>query len=96
MALEDIVTSVERKAARYQRRKAARDAKRNDRLMQYDDFNRIIDADNLYASFNKLKRGVSWKESVQRYEANAMRNTAATRGKLIAGKASGQGSRNLR
>jgi hypothetical protein len=79
------VTSVERKAARYQRRKAAREAKRNNCLMQYDDFNRIIDTDNLYASFNRSKSGVSWKESVQRYEANAMRNIAATRMKLIAG-----------
>jgi hypothetical protein len=79
------LTSVERKAARYQRRKAAREAKRNDRLTRYDDFNRIIDADNLYASFNRSKRGVSRKESVQRYEANAMRNIASTRKKLIAG-----------
>jgi hypothetical protein len=73
------VTSVERKAARFQRRKAAREARKNDRLMRYDDFNRITDTDNLYASFNRSKRGVSWKESVQRYEANAIRNIAATR-----------------
>ncbi|MDR2435239.1 MAG: hypothetical protein LBD47_11840, partial [Treponema sp.] len=79
------MTSVERKAARFQRRKAAREAKRNDRLMLYDDFSRIIDTDNLYASFNRSKLGVSWKESVQRYEANAMRNISATRRKLIAG-----------
>jgi hypothetical protein len=85
MVPEDIVTSVERKAARFQRRKAAREVKRNDRLMRYDDFNRIIDTDNLYASFNRSRRGVSWKESVQRYEANALRNIAATRRKLIAG-----------
>jgi retron-type reverse transcriptase len=83
--LEDIVTSVKRKAARCQRRKAAREAKRNDRLIQYDDFNRIVNTDNLYASFNRSKLGVSWKESVQKYEANAMRNIAATRRKLIAG-----------
>jgi hypothetical protein len=85
MVLEDIMTSVERKAARYQRRKAAREEKRNDRLTRYDDFNQVIDTDNLYASFNRSKSGVSWKESVQRYEANAMCNIAATRGKLIAG-----------
>jgi hypothetical protein len=85
MILDDIVTSVKRKTARYQRRKAAQEAKRNDRLMQYDDFNRVIDTDNLYDSFNRSKRGVSWKESVQRYEANALRNIAAARRKLIAG-----------
>jgi hypothetical protein len=87
------VTSVERKAARFQRRKAAREAKRNDCLMRYDDFNRITDTDNLYASFNRSKRGVSWKESVQRYEANAIRNIAATRGKLIAGESVQSGFR---
>jgi hypothetical protein len=80
-----ILMSVKRKAARYQRRKAAREAKKNDRLKHYDDFNHIIDTDNLYASLNRSKRGVSWKESVQRYEANAMRNIAATRRTLIAG-----------
>jgi hypothetical protein len=53
--------------------------------MRYDDFNQIIDTDNLYAAFNRSKLGVSWKESVQRYEANALRNIAATRRKLIAG-----------
>jgi hypothetical protein len=31
------------------------------------------------------RRNVAWKESVQRYEANAMRNIAETRRKLIAG-----------
>jgi hypothetical protein len=58
--------------ARYQRRKAAREAKRNDRLKHYDDFNRIIDTDNLCASFNRSKCGVSWKKSVQWYGANTM------------------------
>jgi hypothetical protein len=53
--------------------------------MQYDDFNQLIDTDNLYTAFLRSKRGVSWKESVQRYEANALRNIATTRRKLIAG-----------
>jgi hypothetical protein len=30
-------------------------------------------------------QGVAWKESVQRYSANALRNTAETRRKLLAG-----------
>jgi hypothetical protein len=85
MVLGGYMTSDKRKAARFQRRKAARQEKRNDLLTQYDDFNRITDMDNLYDSFNRSKQGVSWKESVQRYEANAMRNIAATRKKLIAG-----------
>jgi retron-type reverse transcriptase len=79
------MTSSERHQARYQRRKAARDAKRQEKLKPYDDFSLIIDADNLYSSFKHSRRNVAWKESVQRYEANAMRNIAETRRKLIAG-----------
>jgi hypothetical protein len=79
------MTSEERKAARYQRRKASREAKRNERLSQYDDFNQVIDVDNLYASFLKSKKGISWKVPVQRYEANAMRNILAVRNRLLAG-----------
>jgi retron-type reverse transcriptase len=80
-----ILTGIERHAARYGRRKAAREAKRNEKLMPYDDFSQITDADNLYSSFKNSRRNVAWKESVQRYEANAMRNIAETRRKLIAG-----------
>jgi hypothetical protein len=79
------MTSAERYAARYERRKARRDAKKNESLKPYDDFSRITDVDNLYSSFKRSRRGVAWKESVQRYEANAMRNIADMRRKLLAG-----------
>jgi hypothetical protein len=79
------MTSTERHEARYQRRKAIRDTKRQAKLAHYDDFGRIADADNLYSSFLESMRGVAWKESVQRYEANAMRNIVETRRKLLAG-----------
>ena len=79
------MTSAERYAARYERRKARRDAKRNESLKPYDDFSRITDVDNLYSSFKRSRRSVAWKESVQRYEANAMKNIAETRRKLLAG-----------
>jgi hypothetical protein len=52
---------------------------------RYDDFERVVDFDNLYRTFLDARRGVAWKESVQRYEANALRNTAETRRKLLAG-----------
>jgi hypothetical protein len=74
-----------RREARYRRRKAARDAKRHAKLSQYDDFGRVADADNLYSAFMESMKGVDWKESVQRYEANAARNIAETRRKLLAG-----------
>ncbi|MDR2419464.1 MAG: hypothetical protein LBD79_10510 [Treponema sp.] len=79
------MTSNERHEARYQRRKATRDTKRKEKLKPYDDFSQIIDVDNLYSSFKHSRRNVAWKESVQRYEANAMWNIAETRRKLIAG-----------
>ena len=79
------MTSAERREARYQRRVAARETKRQKKLSQYDDFRLVADVDNLYASFGRCKVGVSWKESIQRYEANALRNVLETRRKLFAG-----------
>jgi retron-type reverse transcriptase len=74
-----------RKEARYQRRKAAREANRKANLGAFDDFERVADFDNLYRAALGSLRGVSWKESIQRYEANALRNVAETRRKLLAG-----------
>ncbi|MDR0376674.1 MAG: RNA-directed DNA polymerase [Spirochaetaceae bacterium] len=79
------MTSEERHEARYKRRKAGRETKRQNSISQYDDFERIIDADSLYESFRKSLKNVSWKESVQRYEARALSNIAETRRKLITG-----------
>jgi hypothetical protein len=79
------MTSVERHEARYQRRKADRAAKRQQKLSHYDDFSHIVDIDNLYSAFKESARGVAWKESIQRYEANALRNIIETRRKLLAG-----------
>lgn len=72
------MTSEERHEARYRRRKAAREQKRREKLGKYDNFDLICDADNLYKAFKNCKRGVSWKESMQRYEANALKNVAET------------------
>jgi hypothetical protein len=45
----------------------------------------LTDADNLAKAFHKAKRGVSWKESVQRFEASLLSNIAELRRKLING-----------
>lgn len=79
------MTSEERSEARYQRRKVERTEKRQQKLAQFDSFERIADIDRLYASFMESKSGVDWKESVQRYEANAQRNIVETRRRLLAG-----------
>jgi len=79
------MTSAERREARYQRRVAERTAKRQNKLSQYDSFERIADIDNLNTAFQKSKKGVAWKESVQRYEANELRNIIETHRRLLAG-----------
>jgi RNA-directed DNA polymerase len=79
------MTSKERHEARYQRRVVARKTKKQQKLSQYDNFGLVTNVDNLYNSFNKCKIGVSWKESIQRYESNALKNVLETRRKLLAG-----------
>jgi hypothetical protein len=72
------VTGWKRREARYQRRKAEREDKRKAKLGAFDDFERVADFDSLYRAALGSMRGVAWKESVQRYGANAMRNVAET------------------
>lgn len=79
------MTSSERREARYQRRKASRERKRRERLGQYDDFGRVVDANNLVLAFKKSQSGVSWKASVQRYEMNLLKNIFETVNLLEAG-----------
>jgi len=79
------MTSEERKAARYQRRISERRKKRRDKLDQYDDFSLLTDPNNLLKAFRLAKRGVSWKESTQRYEMNLFQNLWETKLKLEAG-----------
>ena len=79
------MNSAERREVRFRRRKAAREARRETKLSHYDDFGRVVDFDNLYRAFTDSMRGVAWKESSQRFEANAMRNIVDIRRKLLAG-----------
>jgi hypothetical protein len=79
------MVSGKRQEARYERRKARREAKRETKLKPHDDFSQVTDVDNLYAAFKSSMRGVAWKESVQRFEANAMRNILGLRRKLLTG-----------
>jgi hypothetical protein len=79
------MTSAERRLTRYQRRREARQAKRDIYSERFDDYGVVADADNFARAFHKAKRGVSWKESVQRFEASLFRNIAELRRKLLAG-----------
>jgi len=78
------MTSKDRHEARYLRRKAARELK-HEKLSRYDNFDNITDFDNLYEAYKKCMLNVGWKESIQRFEFNAMRYALETRRKLLAG-----------
>ena len=79
------MTSEERKAGRRLRRIAKRQKKNDAFLKKYNDFNLIADVDNLYNAFKMSRRGVSWKESVQRYENDVLKNIIDTKEKLLNG-----------
>ena len=79
------MTSAERKEARYQRRKEERKKKRHAKLDNYDDFSLLTEPDNLYKAFRMSRRGVSWKESTQRYEMSLLTNILETKRRLEAG-----------
>ena len=77
--------SDKRHEARYQRRKAKREAKRKEKIGNCDNFDNVANADNLVSAFKQAKKGVSWKESIQRYEANLLTNILETKQKLLNG-----------
>lgn len=64
------MTSKERHEARYQRRKAAREAKRRKRLNEFDDFDKASSFGALISAHLDARRGVMWKASVARYDAH--------------------------
>jgi len=45
----------------------------------------VYDANALLDSFRKCKKGTAWKESVQRYEMNLLRNVRQTQKELAEG-----------
>lgn len=85
------MNSEERRKARYERRKAAREKKKRERLAQYDNFDKMTDANVIVEAFEKSKKGVSWKSSAQRYEMNLLQNTNDSIKKLKAGEQIAQG-----
>ena len=80
------MNSAERREARYQRRKAARMAKKAAALREYGDFETVFSFERLYESYRASVRGVGWKASTQRYKAASLANVTKTHEELIAGK----------
>ena len=78
------MTSEERREIRYQNRKRAREQKREKRLSQYDDFEKVISCKALVDGCKQSQKGVTWKASVQRYIMNLLRNTATLHRDLAA------------
>ena len=80
------MTSEERREARYQRRAAARQARKKATCAKYDDFGTVFSYGHLYRAYKRCRCGVGWKASVQKYITNAPLNVYHTFKELEAGK----------
>lgn len=76
------MTSKERHEGRDKRRRAMREAKRREKIGQYDNFKNISDYNNLLKAYKDAKKGIAWKTSVQRYGMDLMKNICITHNKL--------------
>lgn len=80
------MNSNERHELRYQRRKAKRDLKKQERAEKFGDYEKVFTFANLYKAYKACCRGVGWKASTQRYKANALINVVETLDLLLEGK----------
>ena len=80
------MNSAERHEARYQRRKAAREAKRRKKLDKYNDFNRVASVPALIRAHFDSRKGVLWKASVARYNAHFLKYAVLQSRDLYSGK----------
>lgn len=77
------MTSEERHEARYKRRSAARQRKRDERGISFEE---AFSFENLYKAGKECCKGVGWKASTQRYRGNLPGNIAQTHKALTEGK----------
>ena len=89
---KNTMNSKERHEARYQRRKAAREAKRREKLKLYDDFDRISSVPSLLHANWESRKGVLFKASVARYNMNFYKNAVKQSKALKSGKDVRQGN----
>jgi hypothetical protein len=80
------LTNEERHINRYKRRKAKRDSKKLKFYKSLPSYEEIFSFKNLYDAFNKCKRNVMWKRSVQIYKIDLPYNLSMLREKLLSGK----------
>jgi hypothetical protein len=79
------MNSEERKKSRLKRRLKRREERRQKKFSPYDNFENVINPQNLHTAFRKSRLEVSWKESVQRYEMNLFNRIASTAERLRVG-----------
>lgn len=80
------MNSVERHQARYERRRAAREAAQNEKLAEHNDFAQVADINSLIQANFDSRRGVMWKASVARYNMHFYKNAVKAHYDLLAGK----------
>lgn len=80
------MTSEERREARYQRRKAKRNQKKQERYKKCFSYEEVFTYENLYKAYIKCRANVGWKSSTQKYIVQAPLNVYQTYKKLMAGK----------
>ena len=72
------MTNAQRRENRYIRRRQQREDKRIAYNKQYDRYDNLLDPNALLKAFDKCKRGVSWKYSVQYYQMHLHYNINRT------------------
>lgn len=77
------MNSKERHEARYQRRVAARQAKREAYSKSFGNYEDVFSYKNLYEAGKNCCKGVMWKNSTQSYAARMVTNTASTHDTLM-------------
>ena len=80
------MTSTERREARYQRRRAARLARKQARCDALGPAETVFSYRKLFKWGKKCCNNVRWKQSTQNFEAHLFSGTAARRKKLLEGK----------
>ena len=74
----NLMNSIERREARYQRRRAKRLARHKELNKLYGNFDKAISFEELVKSFYECRKGVNWKLSTQKYGAKLYENTIKT------------------
>ncbi len=85
------MTSQERRERRYQRRRGARESRKVARASSCGDYQTVFSYGNLYKHGKRCCRGVRWKSSTQRYEANLATVTEKLHADLQAGRYKSRG-----